>query len=177
MRCSAVFFSICLIAMRCSAGWRIQKALNVDAKEEKTEISCMLCMQDQVDDIIASGADITTSPFRDMIAAAAVEQPPCADYLHTIAQFVKECGCNGDLLRELDAFTKARPSPTLLIRCGCSRIAGHRGHGAGHGLGVHRGGGTVGGEVKPVARAVHVHGADEGKSQQPRQHRRSLQPV
>ena len=87
----------------------MQKALNVEAKEEKTEISCVLCMQDQVDEIIASGVDAKSCPFGEMVAAAAAEQPPCAEYLHTIALFVKECGCNGDLLRELDAFTKAHP--------------------------------------------------------------------
>ena len=95
------------------------KALNVEAKEEKTEISCMLCMQDQVDELTLSGVDMTNCPFGEMVAAASAEQPPCASYLRTIALFVKECGCNGDLLRELDAFTKVRatstpPLPTLV---------------------------------------------------------------
>ena len=79
----------------------------------------MLCMQDQVDELTARGVDMTNCPFGEMVAAAAAEQPPCAEYLHTIALFVKECGCNGDLLRELDAFTKVRatssPSPTHSI--------------------------------------------------------------
>ena len=92
----------------------MQKALNVEAKEEKTEISCMLCMQDQVDELTKSGVDMKNCPFSEMVAAAAAEQPPCASYLHTIALFVKECGCNGDLLRELDAFTKVRATSTPL---------------------------------------------------------------
>ena len=107
------------------------KALNVEAKEDKTEISCMLCMQDQVDELTLSGVDMKNCPFGEMVAAAAAEQPPCASYLHTLALFVKECGCNGDLLRELDAFTKVRATsnPPPNPCCGCSRVAGHDGHG------------------------------------------------
>ena len=99
--------------------------MNVEAKEEKTEISCMLSMQDQVDDLVASGVTLKECPFDEIFTAAAVEQPPCAEYLHSIALFVKECGCNGDLLRELDAFTKVRdafpvsppPLPSFPLPC------------------------------------------------------------
>ena len=105
--------------------------MNVEAKEEKTEISCMVCMQDQVDELTARGVDMANCPFGEMVAAAAAEQPPCAEYLHTIALFVKECGCNGDLLRELDAFTKVRatsspspspPTPSLQLQPRCVRL-------------------------------------------------------
>ena len=64
----------------------------MEAKEEKTEISCMLSMQDQVDDLVASGVTLKECPFDEMVTAAVVEQPPCAEYLHDIALFVKECG-------------------------------------------------------------------------------------
>ena len=82
---------------------RMQKALNVTVKEEKTEITVMMGMQNSL--AIAAEAG-RPPPMEAIMATAAAEQPTRAKRLHHLLAYVQSCGGNGELLKDLDSFTK-----------------------------------------------------------------------
>ena len=105
--------------------------MNLDVKEEKTEVMVMMRMQRAVDIANAAGA---TPPKEAIMATAAAEQPQCAAWLHHLLAHVQGGGGNGELLKDLNAYAKAaaltnlavassdtRPPPRSLAirRCSC----------------------------------------------------------
>ena len=91
---------------------RIQKALNLDVKEEKTELMVMMCMQKAFDNANAAGV---APPKEAIMATAAAEQPHCAAWLHHLFAYVQGSGGNGELLRDLDAYTKAAARTNMAV--------------------------------------------------------------
>ena len=64
----------------------------------------MMSMQKAFDIAHAAG---TAPPKAAIIATAAAEQPQCTAWLHHLLAHVQASGGNGELLKELDAYTKA----------------------------------------------------------------------
>jgi hypothetical protein len=90
----------------------VQKALNLDVKEEKTEVMVMMRMQKAFDIANAAGA---TPPKEAIVATAAAEQPQCAAWLHHLLAHAQGSGGNGELLKDLDAYTKAAALTDLAV--------------------------------------------------------------
>ena len=81
-------------------------------KEEKTEVMVMMCMQKAFDNANAAGV---APPKEAIMATAAAEQPQCAAWLHHLFAYVQGSGGNGELLRDLDAYTKAAARTNMAV--------------------------------------------------------------
>ena len=77
--------------------------MNLDVKEEKTELMVMMCMQKAFDIATAAGQ---TPPKEAIMATAAAEQPQCTAWLHHLLAYVQGSGGNGELLKDIDEHTK-----------------------------------------------------------------------
>ena len=84
---------------------RMQKALNLLVKEDKTEVTVMMGMQNAFD--VARAAGAAPPSVDSVMATARAEQPMCAAWLHHLLAYVQASGGNGELLKDLDAYTKA----------------------------------------------------------------------
>ena len=96
---------------------RTQKALNVASREEKTEITVMMGMQNAID--VAAAAGVEPS-WANIIEASKAEQPACQYWLVHLLAYVRECGANGELLKDLGTYTKA----AARVLWGCSPFLG-----------------------------------------------------
>ena len=76
----------------------------MNVKEDKTELMVMMCMQKAFDNANAAGV---APPKEAIMATAAAEQPHCAAWLHHLFAYVQGSGGNGELLKDLDAYTEA----------------------------------------------------------------------
>ena len=86
--------------------------MNLDVKEEKTELMVMMCMQKAFDIATAAGQ---TPPKEAIMATAAAEQPQCTAWLHHLLAYVQGSGGNGGLLKDIDAYTKAAALTNLAV--------------------------------------------------------------
>ena len=84
----------------------------MNVKEDKTELMVMMCMQKAFDNANAAGV---APPKEAIMATAAAEQPQCAAWLHHLFAFVQGSGGNGELLKDLDAYTKAAALTNLAV--------------------------------------------------------------
>lgn len=95
--CTAVWPSLILFA---------QSALNTHANSQQNEIEVMLDMHGKMAAALRRG---NQPDWKSIKEAAAFSLPPCADYIDSLAAYVKDYsgGPEGDLLQDLSMFFKA----------------------------------------------------------------------